>query len=51
MGKTKEAVAQWQASLNDFKRSAPSENDPDEVAKITKKLDDAQAKLAREARH
>ncbi|SPE40239.1 Tetratricopeptide TPR_2 repeat protein [Candidatus Sulfopaludibacter sp. SbA3] len=49
LGKTKEAVAQWQASLKEFQKSAPSENDPEEVAKVTKKLDDAQAKLARES--
>jgi tetratricopeptide (TPR) repeat protein len=49
LGKTKEAVAQWQASLQEFKKGAPSENDPEEVAKVTKKLDDAQAKLARES--
>jgi tetratricopeptide (TPR) repeat protein len=50
LGKTKEAVAQWQASLKEFQTGAPSENDPEEVAKVTKKLDDAQAKLARESR-
>lgn len=49
LGKTREAVAQWQASLKEFQRSAPSENDPEEVAKVSKKLDDAQAKLARES--
>jgi tetratricopeptide (TPR) repeat protein len=50
LGKTKEAVAQWQASLNEFKKAPVAENDPDEVARVTKKLDDAQAKLARESR-
>ena len=44
-----EAVAQWQASLKDFQKGAPADNDPEEVAKVTKKLDDAQAKLARES--
>jgi tetratricopeptide (TPR) repeat protein len=50
LGKTKEAVAQWQASLKEFQTGAPSENDPEEVARVTRKLDDAQAKLARESR-
>ena len=50
LGKTKEAVAQWQASLKEFQTGAPSANDPEEVAKVTRKLDDAQAKLARESR-
>jgi tetratricopeptide (TPR) repeat protein len=49
LGKTKEAVAQWQASLKEFQKGPPSDNDPDEVAKVTKKLDDAQAKLSRES--
>jgi len=49
LGKTREAAAQWQASLKEFQTGAPSENDPDEVARVTKKLDDAQAKLARES--
>ncbi len=48
LGKTREAVAQWQASLKEFQTGAPAENDPEEVAKVTRKLDDAQAKLARE---
>lgn len=50
LGKTKEAVAQWQASLKEFQTGAPAENDPEEVAKVTRKLDDAQARLARESR-
>jgi tetratricopeptide (TPR) repeat protein len=50
LGKTKEAVAQWQASLNEFKKAPAAEADPDEVARVSKKLDDAQAKLARESR-
>jgi tetratricopeptide (TPR) repeat protein len=47
-GKTKEAIAQWQASLREFQKSAPADNDPDEVARVNKKLDEAQARLARE---
>ena len=47
-GKTNEAVAQWQASLKGFQNAAPSEADPEEAAKVTKKLDDARVKLAQE---
>ncbi|HUN70355.1 MAG TPA: tetratricopeptide repeat protein, partial [Burkholderiales bacterium] len=47
LGKTKEAVAQWQASLQQFRKS-PDEADPDEVAKVTRKLEDARVKLAKE---
>ncbi len=47
-GKTNEAVAQWQASLKAFQTAAPSEADPEEAAKVSKKLDDARVKLAQE---
>jgi predicted negative regulator of RcsB-dependent stress response len=51
MGKTRDAIAQWQSSLKDFQTGALSDNDPEEVAKVNKKLEDAQARLARENRH
>ncbi len=47
LGKTREAVAQWQASLQGF-RKAPDDADPEEVAKVTRKLDDARVKMAKE---
>lgn len=50
LGKTKEAVAQWQASIREFQKASPGESDPEEVAKVNKKLDEAQAKLAKETR-
>lgn len=46
LGKTRDAVTQWQASLREYQKSA--EADPDEVAKVSKKLNDARVKLARE---
>ena len=49
LGKTKEAVAQWQASLQQFRKS-PEDADADEVAKVTRKLEDARVKLAKENR-
>jgi tetratricopeptide (TPR) repeat protein len=45
-GKIREAIAQWQASLRDFQSQPPSASDPDEVASVNHKLDEAQAKLA-----
>jgi tetratricopeptide (TPR) repeat protein len=45
-GKINEAVAQWQASLKEFQTAAPSDADPEEAAKVSKKLDDARVKLA-----
>lgn len=50
LGKTREAVAQWQASLREFQKASARDNDPEEVAKVNKKLDEAQAKLAKEMR-
>jgi tetratricopeptide (TPR) repeat protein len=50
LGKTREAIAQWQASLREFQKAPAGENDPDEVAKVNRKLDEAQAKLAKETR-
>ena len=47
LGKTKEAIAQWQASLKEA-QTAPQETDPDQVAKVNKKLQTAEAQLARE---
>ena len=46
-GKTREAVAQWQASVKEFQK-APSDADPEEVAKVTRKLDEARVRLAKE---
>jgi tetratricopeptide (TPR) repeat protein len=47
-GKIREAIAQWQASLKEFQKQPQNANDPEEVATVNRKLDDAQAKLARE---
>jgi tetratricopeptide (TPR) repeat protein len=47
-GKTNDAVAQWQASLKGFQTAAPADADPEEAAKVSKKLDDARVKLAQE---
>jgi len=48
LGKTKEAIAQWQDSLREFKKGTQQEADPDEVSSVNRKLDEAQAKLAAE---
>jgi tetratricopeptide (TPR) repeat protein len=48
LGKTREAAAQWQASLKAFQEASSNDADADEMAKVTKKLDDARVKLAKE---
>jgi tetratricopeptide (TPR) repeat protein len=47
-GKLKLAISQWQSSLKAFNTSAPGDVEPDEVAKVQKKLDSARVKLAKE---
>jgi tetratricopeptide (TPR) repeat protein len=48
LGKTKDAITQWQASLKDSQSPAGADSDPEDVAKVSKKLDAARVKLAKE---
>jgi tetratricopeptide (TPR) repeat protein len=48
-GKIKDAIAQWQLSLTEWDKSSKAEVDSDEVAKVTKKLEGARVRLARES--
>jgi tetratricopeptide (TPR) repeat protein len=48
LGKTKEAIAQWTVSVKAFKEQPPSDTDPEEMAKVSAKLDAARVKLAQE---
>jgi len=50
LGKIKEAITQWQASLKDFRSPAGVDSDPDDVTKVTRKLDAARVKLAKESK-
>jgi tetratricopeptide (TPR) repeat protein len=47
-GKLKEAITQWQSSLQEATTGAPSDMEPDDIAKVQKKLDSARVKLAKE---
>ncbi len=47
-GRTRLAAAQWQLSLAQFAKSAAVDVEPAEVAKVQKKLDSAQVKLAKQ---
>jgi len=46
-GKIKEAIAQWETSLKNFSTTSATDIEPDEVAKVQKKLDSARVRLAR----
>jgi tetratricopeptide (TPR) repeat protein len=48
MGKTKEAIAQWQTAVKRYQGGAPSDVDPEDMAKINKKLENARVRLAKE---
>jgi tetratricopeptide (TPR) repeat protein len=47
-GKTKQAIDQWQSSLREWSAGAPSDAEPDEIAKVQRKLDGARVRLAKE---
>ena len=49
LGKTKEAITQWQSSLKEFQGFAGVDSDPEDVAKVTRKLNAALVQLAKEA--
>jgi tetratricopeptide (TPR) repeat protein len=46
--KVKEAIAQWQLSLQEFEASSPADVEPGDVAKVKSKLENAKVRLARE---
>ncbi len=50
LGKIKEAITQWQASLKDFRSPAGIDSEPEDVAKVSRKLDAARVKLAKESK-
>ena len=47
-GRIREALREWQSSLNEYQKALPGENDPEEIAKVQKKLEDAKVRLAQE---
>jgi tetratricopeptide (TPR) repeat protein len=50
LGKTKEAITQWQASVKEFQTAGQSDADPEDVAKVSKKLENARVRLAKETK-
>jgi tetratricopeptide (TPR) repeat protein len=45
-GKVKEAVQQWETAVAGFKAALPSDQDPEELAKVSKKLENAKVKIS-----
>lgn len=50
LGKTREAISQWQSSIKEFQSAAAADRDPEEMAKVTRKLDAARVRLAQETK-
>jgi tetratricopeptide (TPR) repeat protein len=46
-GKVKEAILQWQSSLKEWSNGPAAEAEPEDVAKVQKKLDSARVRLAK----
>ena len=46
-GKLKLAVEQWERSMTEYARSLPADADPEDVAKVQHKLENARVKLAK----
>jgi hypothetical protein len=46
--KLREAVAEWELALKEWQSSSPSDQDPEEAARIRAKLESARMRLARE---
>ncbi len=47
-GRIKDAIAQWQSSLNEWNTNSPADREPEEIAKVQKKLEGARVRLAKE---
>jgi len=45
-GKVKEAVQQWEAAVAGFKAALPGDQDPEELAKVSKKLETAKVRIS-----
>jgi tetratricopeptide (TPR) repeat protein len=45
-GKIREAIQQWEASVSEMKSAAPSQQDPEELGKVTRKLESARVRVA-----
>jgi tetratricopeptide (TPR) repeat protein len=48
-GKFREAIQQWEASIAEWKTAVPGDQDPVELAKVTKKLEGARVRISEKA--
>jgi tetratricopeptide (TPR) repeat protein len=48
-GKVKEAIQQWELSVAEYKKAAPSDQDPVEMGKVNKKLEGAKVRISQKS--
>lgn len=48
--KVREAIAQWQLSLQEFEAGSPADAEPGDIAKVKSKLENAKVRLAKEGK-
>lgn len=49
-GKIRDAINQWQASLQEWRNASKAESDPQEITTVTRKLESARVRLAKETK-
>jgi tetratricopeptide (TPR) repeat protein len=49
-GKIREAIAQWEVSVKEYETNPSPDTDPQDVAKVAKKLESARVKVAKEGK-
>ncbi len=49
-GKVREAIQQWQSALKEWENTASVDTDPDEIAKVSKKLENARVRVAKDGK-
>ncbi len=49
-GKIREAIQQWEVSVSGWKSAVPGDQDPVELAKVTKKLEGAKVRVSEKTR-
>jgi tetratricopeptide (TPR) repeat protein len=49
-GKIREAIAQWEVAVKEYETNPPAESEPQDVAKVTKKLESARVKVSKEGK-
>lgn len=49
-GKVREAITQWQTSLKEWEKTSAADADPQDIAKVAKKLESARVRVAKETK-